>query len=77
MFFDQRESGPSNKNVAASDSVQENVALAALAAQSEYAQAQKVGGKYWDPAKTFGELIAQGTYLRMMIMQSRKHLIIW
>lgn len=61
MFFDQRESGPSNKNVAASDSVQENVALAALAAQSEYAQAQKVGGKYWDPAKTFGELIAQGT----------------
>ena len=61
MFFDQRESGPSNKNVAASESVQENVALAALAAQSEYAQAQKVGGKYWDPSKTFGELIAQGT----------------
>ena len=61
MFFDQRESGPSNKNVAASDSVQENVALAALAAQSEYAQAQKVGGKYWDSAQTFGELVAQGT----------------
>lgn len=61
MFFDQRESGPSNKNVAASDSVQENVALAALSAQSEYAQAQKVGGKYWDPAQTFGELVAQGT----------------
>ena len=61
MFFDQRESGPSNKNVAASDSVQENVALAALSAQSEYAQAQKVGGKYWDSAQTFGELVAQGT----------------
>lgn len=61
MFFDQRESGPSNKNVAASDSVQENVALAALSAQSEYAQAQKVGGKYWDPAQIFGELVAQGT----------------
>lgn len=61
MFFDQRESGPSNKNVAASDSVQENVVLAALSAQSEYAQAQKVGGKYWDPAQTFGELVAQGT----------------
>ena len=30
-------------------------------AQSEYAQAQKVGGKYWDPAQTFGELVAQGT----------------
>ena len=50
MFFDERESGPSNKNVAASDSVQQNVALAALAAQSEY-----------DPAQTFGELVAQGT----------------
>ena len=61
MFFDQRESGPSNKNVAASDSVKENVALGALAQQAEFAQAQKVGGKYWDPAQTFGELIAQGT----------------
>ena len=60
-FFDQRESGPSNKNVAASDSVKENVALGALAQQAEFAQAQKVGGKYWDPAQTFGELIAQGT----------------
>ena len=60
-FFDQRESGPSNKNVAASDSVKENVALGALAQQAEFAQAQKVGGKYWDPSQTFGELIAQGT----------------
>lgn len=61
MFFDERESGPANKNVGASDSIKENVALAALAAQSEFAQAQKVGGKYWDPAATFGELVAQGT----------------
>lgn len=61
MFFDERESGPSNKNVGASDAIKENVALAALAEQSEYAQAQKVGGKYWDPAQTFGELVAQGT----------------
>lgn len=60
MFFDERESGPANINVGASDSIKENVALAALAEQSAYAQAQKVGGKYWDPAATFGELIAQG-----------------
>ena len=60
-FFDERESGPSNKNVGASDAIKENVALSALAQQSEYAQAQKVGGKYWDPSQTFGELIAQGT----------------
>lgn len=60
-FFDERESGPSNKNVGASDAIKGNIALSALAQQSEYAQAQKVGGKYWDPSKTFGELIAQGT----------------
>lgn len=60
-FYDERESGPSNKTVGASDAIKENVALSALAQQAEYAQAQKVGGKYWDPSKTFGELIAQGT----------------
>lgn len=60
-FFDQRESGPANVNIAGSEAVQANVAMAGLAKQSEFAQAQKVGGKYWDPAQTFGELIAQGT----------------
>lgn len=59
MFFDERESGPANINVGASDSIKENLALAALAEQSAFAQAQKVGGKYWDPAATFGELVAQ------------------
>ncbi len=60
-FFDQRESGPSNSNIIDSDAVKANVAIAALAKQAEFGQTQTVGGKYWDPAQTFGELIAQGT----------------
>lgn len=60
-FFDQRESGPTNKNIIESDAVKENVAIAALAEQSEYSTTQLVGGKYWDPAQTLGELIAQGS----------------
>jgi len=60
-FFDQRESGPSNNAIIDSDAVKANVAIAALAEQAQFGQTQKVGGKYWDPAQTFGELIAQGT----------------
>lgn len=60
-FFDERESGPTNVNIIDSDAVKANVAIAALAEQSEYSKTQLVGGKYWDPAQTFGELIAQGT----------------
>ena len=59
-FFDQRESGPTNKNIIESDAVKANVAIAALAEQSEFSTTQLVGGKYWDPAATLGELIAQG-----------------
>ncbi|MCM1127555.1 MAG: extracellular solute-binding protein [Lachnospiraceae bacterium] len=60
-FFDQRESGPTNMNIIDSDAVKANIAIAALAKQSEYSKTQLVGGKYWDPAQTFGELVAQGT----------------
>ncbi len=59
-YFDQRESGPSNLNVLNSDAVAENVALAALGQQNQFGIQQRVGGKYWDPSATFGELIAQG-----------------
>lgn len=58
--FAQREIGPSNINVAASEQVAANVAIAALAEQSAYGVVQNVGGNYWDPAATFGEMIAQG-----------------
>lgn len=60
MYFDQREIGPTNKNVASSDEVAANIAIAALAAQQPYSVVQDVSGKYWDPAQTLGEMIAQG-----------------
>lgn len=59
--FEQRQLAPTNKNVAASDEVSKNVAIAASAAQDEYGVIQTVSAKYWDPAKTFGEMIAQGS----------------
>ena len=60
-FFNQRESGPTNKNIIASEEVKANIAIAALAEQSAYSSVQMVGGKFWDPAQTLGELIAQGS----------------
>ena len=58
--FAEREIGPSNINVAGSDDVAANTAIAALAEQSAYGVVQEVGGKFWDPSATFGELVAQG-----------------
>lgn len=53
--FEQRAMGPSNINIAASDAVASNVALAALSAQSAYGTSQKlVLGNYWTPAEAFG-----------------------
>ena len=60
-YFNQRESGPTNKNIIDSEEVKANVAIAALAEQSAYSSTQLVGGKYWDPSATLGELIAQGS----------------
>ena len=47
--FEERQIGPSNTVVLESDEVQSNVALAQFAGQN-----------YWDPAATFGEMIAKG-----------------
>ncbi|MCM1467332.1 MAG: extracellular solute-binding protein [Alistipes sp.] len=58
--FAQREIGPSNSKVAASDAVTANIAIAALSEQSAYGVVQMAGGKYWDPTATFGEMIAKG-----------------
>lgn len=59
--FEKRQIGPTNLNAVATDEVKANYAISAVIAQSEFGTIQKVGGKYWDPAMTFGELIAQGT----------------
>lgn len=59
--FEQRQLAPTNKTVAASDEVSKNVAIAASAAQDVYGVVQTVSAKYWDPTKTFGEMVAQGS----------------
>lgn len=54
--------GPSNLVAAASEEIASAPALAALAAQSEYADLQRVGNNYWAPAATLGQALVEGTY---------------
>lgn len=55
MRFEVRELGPSNIKAASNEKVLENVALAALAEQSEFAASQQnVMGGFWIPAEAFG-----------------------
>lgn len=58
--FEARQIGPTNKVAVESDAVKANAAISAVIEQSEFGVIQRVGGKYWDPSKTFGENIAQG-----------------
>lgn len=60
LRFEARQIGPSNLKALESDAVSANKAIQAVAAQGEYGTFQRVGGKYWDPTATFGEMIAQG-----------------
>ena len=58
--FEDRKLGPSNINANASEAVQSAPAIAALAAQSDYATLQRVGANYWDSAASLGEILASG-----------------
>lgn len=60
LRFEDQGDGPSNVNAAASDAVAANPALAALAAQSEFATVQRVGGNYWTNAATLGTILSNG-----------------
>jgi arabinogalactan oligomer/maltooligosaccharide transport system substrate-binding protein len=61
--FEARELGPSNIAAASSDAVKANIALAALAAQSEFAQPQKdVLGSVWTPMEAFGNSMETKDY---------------
>ncbi len=50
--------GPANEEALAQAS---SVALTALAEQSAYAQLQRVGNAYWDPANSLGQNLVDGT----------------
>ena len=58
--FNDRKLGPSNILVNESEAVQSAPAIAALAAQSDYATLQRVGANYWSSAQSLGEILAFG-----------------
>ena len=58
--FEVRAIGPSNINVAATEAVQADPALAALLAQSAFSTAQNVGGNFWSPVATLGGILGEG-----------------
>lgn len=60
ISFEQRGNGPSNINAAASDAVKADLAISAQSMQSQYADVQRVGAKFWDATSTFGMILAQG-----------------
>ncbi len=60
LRFQLRGQGPANTSAAASPEVQASPAIAALLAQSEFSQLQRVGGKFWDPVSEFAGSCALG-----------------
>lgn len=60
LRFERRGQGPSNSSAAASPEVQQSAAIAALLAQSEFSQIQRVGGNFWAPVEEFSASMAQG-----------------
>ena len=60
LRFQLRGQGPANTRAANSPEVQASPAIAALLAQSEFSQLQRVGGKFWDPVTDFAGSCALG-----------------
>ena len=57
--FDQVETPPTNKVSLESEALKSNIAVLAATSEGDIGVIQSVGGKYWDPTKTFGEMIAK------------------
>jgi len=60
LRFELRGQGPSNIRASQSAAVQKASAIAALLEQSEFAQLQRIGGKFWDPVAEFAGILAAG-----------------
>lgn len=60
LRFEMRGQGPSDKKAAESAEVQDSPAIAALLAQSEYSQLQRIGGNFWQPVADFAGNMAAG-----------------
>ena len=55
-----RQSLPTNNVAASVPEIADDVALSAIMAQDAFGVPQTVGGNFWSPSSTFGEIIAQG-----------------
>lgn len=60
LRFTMRGQGPSNTRAAASEEVQSSPAIAALLAQSEFSDLQRVGGNFWQPVTDFTDALLEG-----------------
>lgn len=58
--FSATQEGPANSKAAQADEVLANPAISALAAQAQFATPQRVGGNYWAPAETLGNIFVSG-----------------
>ncbi|MCI9546020.1 MAG: extracellular solute-binding protein [Lachnospiraceae bacterium] len=75
LRFSMRGQGPSNINAANSPEVQASPAMAALLAQSEFSQLQRVGGKIWDPVAVFAGNMAQGNPSGASLQAQLDHMV--
>lgn len=60
LRFEERNQGPSNRNAAASDAVEQVPAIKAVIEQGQYGVLQRVGNNYWNPTMEFGLNMAAG-----------------
>lgn len=75
LRFQLRGQGPSNVHAAESPEVQSSPAIAALLAQSEYSQLQRVGGKFWDPVAEFAGNCARGNPSGASLQAQLDHMV--
>ena len=75
LRFQLRGQGPANVRAAASPEVQASPAIAALLAQSEFSQLQRVGGKFWDPVTEFAGNMARGNPSGADLQAQLDHLV--
>ena len=75
LRFARRGQGPANSAAAASEEVQNSPAIAALLAQSEFSQLQRVGGKFWDPVAEFASSMARGNPSGASLQAQLDHMV--
>ena len=75
LRFTLRGQGPANTSAANSPEVQGAPAIAALLAQSEFSQLQRVGGKFWDPVAEFAGNMAQGNPSGASLQAQLDHMV--